>query len=91
MNTYRSGTDIQPSRPDGLSALNGYDLQDKAGNGLDFYNPTLSAYFQWETLEPVDWSTFTGLLQHQDNLADSLDQHISQSNEIQASLILSRL
>ncbi|KAH7231040.1 hypothetical protein BKA59DRAFT_409282 [Fusarium tricinctum] len=85
MNTYRSGTDIQPSRPDGLSALNGYDLQDTAGNGLDFYNPTLPAYFQWETLEPVDWSTFTGLLQHQDNLADSLGQHISQSNEIQAS------
>ncbi|KAH6976842.1 hypothetical protein EDB80DRAFT_826730 [Ilyonectria destructans] len=81
--------DIQPgpsSCPDGLTALNGYDLQDTAGNGLDFHGPALPAYFQWETLEPANWPTFPGLLQHQGNLAAPWGQHSSQSNEILASL-----
>ncbi|KAM5361439.1 hypothetical protein ACJA88_014469 [Fusarium oxysporum] len=76
--------DIQPSPascPDGPSALNSYDIQDEAENGLDFYSPASPAYSQWKTLELVDWSTFTG----RDNLADSSGQHISQSNEILAS------
>lgn len=75
---------IQPSPascPDGPSALNSYDIQDEAENGLDFYSPALPAYSQWKTLELVDWSTFTG----RDNLADSSGQHISESNEILAS------
>ncbi|KAH6977663.1 hypothetical protein EDB80DRAFT_266038 [Ilyonectria destructans] len=81
--------DIQPgpsSCPDGLTALNGYDLQDTAGNGLDFHGPALPAYFQWETLEPANWPTFPGLLQHQGNLAAPWGQHSSQSNKILASL-----
>ncbi|EXM15348.1 hypothetical protein FOTG_16315 [Fusarium oxysporum f. sp. vasinfectum 25433] len=76
--------DIQPSPascPDGPSALNSYDIQDEAENGLDFYSPASPAYSQWKTLELVDWSTFMG----RDNLADSSGQHISQSNEILAS------